>query len=200
LSTVIFSEIVKAGSGTSGLIHTGETLRLTDLEGQQVGVLASTLQADPTESLDCINSHWANGRYKWRVGDTLFSNRLNPMWQVSDDPTGNHHTGGGCCCNRAMIQMCGKDVDGCRETLEKQFSALGIDPSLFQAGSTIATFMSVTYTPEGDWIVSEPISKPGDYVEFTALTDLNLAVSVCGMPTVINASRPTPMRIEILSA
>jgi uncharacterized protein YcgI (DUF1989 family) len=194
---LVESLTIEPDSGGSGVVKKGQTLRVTDIEGQQVGCFLSVTEEDPMEYTDCIYTNWRNGRYKWREGDFVYSNHMNPLWFIADDKTANHYTGGGFCSRDAFQHYCDSDQPGCREILQSEYRKLGMDPNLLQSVSCIGLFMNVEYAPSGEWLVSEPITKSGDYIELCAATNLIWMTSVCGWPKVINGEKPTPLRFEL---
>ncbi len=191
---------VPAHTGASGVVRKGERLRIIDVEGQQVADFVSIRLGDPTEYLDCVYTSWRNGRYLWRQGDAIYTNHMTPMWTIVDDPTGNHYTGGGFCSRDARRFYYGDEQRGCRDVLEDEFRANGFDPRLLQSVSCYNIFMTVQYTPAGEWKIDLPITGPGDYLELRAEMDLMWMVSVCAWPQVVNGAKPTPLRFETFAA
>ena len=187
---------IQAHHGGSGEIKKGQTLRIIDVEGQQVADFVAIKAGDPTEYQDCVYTSWHHGRYQWREGDTIRSNLMNDMWTITDDKTANHYTGGGFCSNAARKLYLGIDGNGCRDTIREEFSKLGFDPNYLQSVSCFNIFMTVDYTPEGDWVIDKPVTKAGDYIELRAEMDLAWMVSVCAWPEVVNGDKPTPLRFE----
>lgn len=193
---LVDSIIIQAHSGGSGNLNAGQTLRIIDVEGQQVADFVSVKQNDPNEFLDCVYTSWHHGRYKWQQGDTIRSNLMNDMWTITDDKTANHYTGGGFCSNAARKLYCDDDKPGCRDVIQDQFSKNGFDPKLLQSVSCFNIFMTVNYTPSGDWVIDRPITKAGDYIDLRAEMDLTWMVSVCAWPEVVNGDKPTPLCFE----
>jgi uncharacterized protein len=197
LGALIESVTIEAHTGGSGSLKKGQTLRIIDLEGQQVADFVSVKQNDPTEYLDCVYTSWNLGRYKWREGDPIRTNLMNDMWTITDDKTNNHYTGGGFCSNSARKIYCDDDKQGCRDVIQDEFRKNGFDPNLLQSVSCFNIFMTVNYTPEGEWQIDRPITKAGDYIDLRAEMDLTWMVSICAWPEVVNGDKPTPLRFEI---
>jgi len=118
------------------------------------------------------------------------------MWTIIDDKTQNHYTGGGCCCRRDRQLLLNDNGRGCLETLQDEFIENKIDPILMREISVFNVFMTVNYTAEGEWIIGEPITKPGDYIDLRAEMDLMWMVSICNFPDETNGFRPTSLRFE----
>lgn len=61
---LVESLTIEPDSGGSGVVKKGQTLRVTDIEGQQVGCFVSVTEEDPMKYTDCIYTNWRNGRYR----------------------------------------------------------------------------------------------------------------------------------------
>ena len=55
---------------------------------------------------------------------------------------------------------------------------------------------------KGHWVIGEPVSKPGDYIEFEALMDCVVGLSNCPMDVLApcNAYHCTPVKVDIFEA
>ena len=195
------STTVAAHTGGNGTVKKGQTLRIVDVEGQQVADFVTVKHGDPSEFFDCVYTNWNLGRYKWREGDSLVSNHMNPLWTITDDKTANHYTGGGFCSRDArMLYLDNDQQPGCRDVVKSEFEKNGYDPNLLQSVSCFNIFMTVNYTASGEWELALPITKPGDYIDLRAEMDVDWMVSVCAWPEVVNGDKPTPLRFELYDA
>jgi uncharacterized protein YcgI (DUF1989 family) len=193
---LIDSKTIQAHHGSSGTVRKGQTLRIIDIEGQQVADFVAIKLGDPTEYQDCVYTNWNLGRYKWREGDEIVSNHLNPMWTLTADCTANHYTGGGFCSSDARRKYLDTDGHGCRDTIQDMYRQNGFDVNLLQSVACFNIFMSVEYAPTGEWEIRQPITKPGDYIDLRAEMDVMWMVSVCAWPEIVNGPSPTPLRFE----
>jgi len=197
LGKQIETQTIQAHNGGSGTVKKGQTLRIIDVEGQQVADFVSIKAGDPSEYFDCVYTSWNSGRYKWRVGDELQTNHLNPLWTITDDKTANHYTGGGFCSQDARRRYLNGDKGrGCRDTIEDVYKELGLDPAMLQSVSCFNIFMTVNYTENGEWNIGLPVTKAGDYIDLRAEMDVTWMVSVCAWPEVVNGDKPTPLTFE----
>ena len=194
------SVTVPAQQGGSGFVKKGQTLRIVDIEGQQIADFVAIKENEPTEFLDCLYTNWQLGRYLWNEGDCVYTNHMNALWTITDDKIGNHYTGGGFCSRDACKLYLNDDGPGCRDTIQAEFEKHGLDPNLLQSVSCFNVFMVVNYTADGDWTIGAPLTKAGDYIDIRAEMDLMWAVSVCAWPEVANGPEPTPMRFETYAA
>ena len=195
--TLIDTTTIQPHMGGSGTVKSGQTLRIVDVEGQQVADFVSIKLGDPTEYLDCVYTNWELGRFKWVEGDSIYTNHLNSMWTITNDKCGLHYTGGGFCSRDARIKYGKKDGNGCRDTIEDQYIKNGIDPNLLQSVSCFNVFMGVEYGQDGGWKIHSPITQAGDHIDLRAEMDLMWMVSVCAWPEVVNGERPSPLRFEL---
>ena len=200
LGLLLNSLTAQAHTHATGTLKKGQTLRIVDVEGKQVADFVSIKPGDPTEYLDCVYTNWLLSRWKWREGDTIFTNHMNPMWTITDDKLGNHYTGGGFCSRDARIRFVNDHQKGCRDVLEDAFADHGIEPHYLQSVSCFNVFMTVDYSLDGAWVIKEPLTKAGDYIDLRAEMDLLWAVSVCFWPAVVNGATPTPLRFETYDA
>ena len=200
LGSLVEARTIEAHTGGSGIVRKAQTLRIIDIEGQQVADFVSIKLGDPTEFLDCVYTSWGNGRYKWREGDVISTNLMHPMWTISDDQTANHYTGGGFCSSAARQLYLDDDARGCRDVIQDEYRAQGLDPNLLQSVSCFNIFMTVDYTPDAAWVIGPPITKTGDYIDLRAEMDVMWMVSVCAWPEVVNGSELTPLRFETYDA
>lgn len=197
LGSLISSNTIPAHNGFGGTMKKGQALRIVDVEGEQVADLVAIKSGDPMEYLDCTYTNWTLGAWKWKEGDTIYTNNLNPIWTITHDSRGNHYTGGGYCSRAARRKVWNDDKPGCQETIQAVFEKHGIDPNLLQAISCWNMFMTVDYKPDGKWEVGAAQNKAGDYLDIRAEMDLFWAVSVCAWPDQTNGFKPTPLRFEV---
>ena len=196
---LIDSVTIQPGTARTGEIRKGQKLRIVDPEGGQIGDFIALNLSDPTEHLDCSYTNWANIGWRWKQGATIFTNHMNRMWVLSDDPTGIHFTGGGFCSNdaRRLFIDAQDETKGCRDCLEEVLEERYIERHCLRATSCFNVFMNVDYLPDGTWDSKAPVTQAGDYVELRAEMDILWALSVCVIPFEINKTTPSPLRVDI---
>lgn len=198
--TLQSSVTVQPGTCGSGEVKRGQRLRITDVEGGQVGDFVALKLNDPSEYLDCAYTNWANIGWRWKEGATIFTNHMERMWLITDDKTKVHFTGGGFCSNDARKLFIDPDdtTKGCRDRLQDVFADNDIPPHYLQSTSCFNLFMNVDYLPDGSWLSQPPITKSGDCIELRAEMDIFWALSVCILPGV-NSGCPSPLLVETFS-
>ena len=84
-------------------LRRGETLRVIDFEGKQVADLVALNSADKGEKLSCVYSNMINGTWKLTRGHTIYTNRANPIFSITED--------------RGFPFFLGEDVNSCEEVI-----------------------------------------------------------------------------------
>lgn len=205
LGKKLWEKTVPANNTTSGLILKGQTLRIIDVEGQQVADFVSWRHLNPfnpksvdiSEYIDVVYTNCANRRYKVGTGDKIYSNRLNPMWSITHDDCEDHYMGGGS-CSADLNRFDGEPGKrGCRDRLELEIDKYGLLPTNLHSVSTFDIFMNVGYDPDGTWEIRRPITKAGDYIDIRAEMDMLWAASVCDSASPTNGDIPTPLKFEL---
>lgn len=167
-------------SGASVELKTGEFLRVVDPDGEQVSDLVAFNISDREEYLSSGRSIDYASRIFLTKGDTLYSNRSNPMLTIVEDDVGRHDfllTP----CSKEMFRIIYKDEQphhGCQGNLEQALAPYGIGPDRVPIAFNV--FMNVDVnSATGEIKVLPPRSKPGDSVVFRAEMDLIIALTAC---------------------
>ena len=187
----------------------GQHLRVIDLEGQQVVDMAVFNLDNLREKLSPSYSRTRRffdspGEYfpadHLEEGDWLLSTLCRPMMKIvkeTPEPKGIHDA----CnrmCNRFLYMVMGYGpLDGCHEIISKAVASYGILPE--DIPDTFDIFMDYRHHCDvGGFRINEPVSKPGDYVEFLAEMNCLVAFSACPQEfSPCNAGKSTPLGIEI---
>jgi uncharacterized protein len=183
-------------------IETGQRLKLTQPEGEQVADLISFNRDDPRELLSMHGSRAVNLNWKLTAPHTLYSNRTRAMWTVEEDLTGENYCGGGYCSEHLNMMRYGdkgKGTPNCQSNLETAIRGYGMDRWNFNVDACFNVFMTVAYDADGKWEIRLPKGKPGDYIVMRALMPQIVAISNC--PILFNACnnyRLKQLTLEIL--
>ncbi|MEP6936726.1 MAG: urea carboxylase-associated family protein [Chthoniobacterales bacterium] len=186
-------------TGTAFELHAGQTLRVIDLEGEQVADLTAFARSDPTEWLSSGRSiDYANTIYL-STGHLLYSNRSLPMFTIIKDVVGRHDfllTP----CSRETFEIIYKNTDphpSCFENLWRNLAEFGIAPDSIP--TTFNIFMNVEIDPDGTLKILPPRSKAGDSITLRAEADLIVGLTACSAE-LSNNGRFKPIGYEISSA
>jgi uncharacterized protein len=160
------------------IITRGQTLRITDLQGQQVGDLIAFNPADLAEKFWISNTIRLNGTVYVTTGHTLYSELSNPMLTFTADTCGRHDLLAGSC--NAEIDKVRYGVDrhyGCVENFLAALEPYKV--SRQDIPMSLNLFMNCPVDAGGAWTIATPVSKPGDYVDLRADMDCLIALSNC---------------------
>jgi uncharacterized protein YcgI (DUF1989 family) len=188
----------------------GELVRITDVEGKQVGDLVIFDDADRRDRISISWTRTRNLQVKdayhpplgLTVGSRIWSTGYHVLATVVEDtpdPKGIHDLFGRM-CNRGMYEMYGVEVqDGCFELLQKVLTPLGIAAE--EIPDPIGVFMHTVADPETRTMtIREPVTKAGDVFAIRAERDLLMAMSTCPMDVIAptNGYRITPLLVEVV--
>jgi uncharacterized protein len=207
----IHSHVMPPKTGHSLMVEKGRHLRITDLEGKQVVDVAIFNAANHREKLSTSYSRTRyqpapGGEYVPRdrltAGDTLMSTLCRPMMTIVEEtpePKGVHDCHNRM-CNRYLFESHGVGSrDGCHEIISGAMAQYGI--SAEDIPDTLDVFMNYHHDCAlGRWVIEEPVSRPGDYIELMAEMDCLVGLSNCpeDVLTACNARNCTPMKVEVL--
>lgn len=210
---VVHEQVIPPKTGLAVIVKQGQHLRVIDLEGKQVVDMAVFNLHNPREKL---STSYSRTRYvpipgaeyvprdTLMEGDTLRSTICRPMMTIvkeTPEPKGIHDVHNRM-CNRFLYASYGLGQrDGCHENISKAVEPHGILPE--DIPDTMDLFMNYHHDcTRGRWVIGEPVSKPGDYIEFRAEMDCIVGLSNCPLDALApcNAYRCTPVKVEIYEA
>ena len=167
-------------SGVAFTLQAGETLRVIDPEGEQVGDLLAFSKQDIREAISSGRTFDYASRIYLTKGDPLYSNRSNVMLRIVDDTVGRHDfllTP----CSKEMFRILYGDADphqGCFGNLAAALEPYGIAADFLP--TAFNCFMNVPVDGvTGEIKVLPPLSKPGDSISFLAEMDLVVGLTAC---------------------
>lgn len=88
--TVIEEILVPAYEGRSARVRKGQTLHIIDVEGKQVGDFVCFNAADHDEHVSPVHMRASLSSIRLKAGDGLYSNRRQPLMQLTQDTVGRH--------------------------------------------------------------------------------------------------------------
>jgi len=198
----ILNEIIPAGDYWMKTISAGQTIRITDLEGNQAADTLFYNANDPSERYSAMDTIREQGNVYLTAGTTLMSNLCNPILEIVADTCGRHDTLGGACAtesNTVRYALEKKCMHACRDSWmlavaeNEQFNMSKRDIT-----HNINFFMNVPVTAEGGLTFEDGISAPGKYVELTAKMDVIVLISNCPqLNNPCNAFNPTPVAVTV---
>lgn len=181
-------------------LQRGQTLRVTDLEGQQVADIIAFTLPDLTDRLWPSTTIRLNGTVYLTTGHTLYSELSRPLLRIVEDTCGRHDMLAGSC--NAEIDRIRYDVEdhrGCVEQFVEAIAPWGLRRP--DVPMSFNVFMNCPVGPDGGWSIVEPASSPGDYISFRVETDILVAISNCPQDlNPCNAGELKPLGISITAA
>lgn len=200
----VYTKAVKAGDGWMLVVKKGQTLRITDLHGNQA---VDTIFF----SANCIEEryHAANTIREQKnvyisTGTEIRSNENNVMMTVVADTCGRHDTlGSACSCesNTVRYALDKRYMHACRDIFLKALLDWGQGMDKRDQVCNINFFMNVPVNPDGGSNFEDGISEAMKYVELTAQMDVIVLVSNCPqLNNPCNAYHPTPVEMTIWDA
>ena len=189
---------IEPRTGVGFLLRAGEVLRVIDPMGEQVSDLTAFDAHDHREWLSSGRTIDYANRIYLRTGDTLYSNRSNPMLELIEDTAGGHDFLLTPCSQEmfAKLYNINEPRPSCFSNLAKNLAPFGITGD--QIPTTLNIFMDVRpHAQTGELTIGPPSSKPGDYARFSAHRDLIVGLTACSAEKSNNGSfKPIAFVIE----
>lgn len=189
-----------------GRLASGQTLRITDLEGNQAVDTLFFNADDPFERYSAFDTIRAQQRVYLGVGSMLLSDEGRGMVQIVADTCGRHDTlGGACACesNTVRYALEKKTMHSCRDSwllaLSDEYAGTGLTKR--DITHNVNFFMNVPVTSDGRLSFEDGVSGPGKYVEL--LVHMNVLVLISNCPQLnnpCNGYNPTPVQVSIWAA
>lgn len=197
---VVHDEIVPPGRPWGRKINKGEILRIIDLEGQQACDFLSYNAADPTDRYSSMNTIKVQGNLYVRKGTILYSDLGNKLFTVIEDTCGMHDTVYGCCSEVNNFLRYGvRDTHSCYANFQEILGKFGLGRN--EIVGNVNFFMAVPVERDGSAAISDDASKPGNYVDLRAETDVIAVLSNCPqMHNPCNGYNLTPLRCIVRRA
>lgn len=188
---------IEPQSGTAFELRRGQSLRVVDLEGEQVADLTAFAQKDRQEWLSSGRSIDYANRIYLTTGDILYSNRSRPMFTITADDVGRHDfllTP----CSPQTFEIIYKNTaphPSCFANLTQHLAPFGIAPD--SVPTTLNIFMNVEVASNGTLSILPPRSKAGDAFVLRAEMDLIVGLTACSAE-MSNNYRFKPIGYEII--
>ena len=192
--------LVPGYEGRGLAVPQGATVRITDVEGCQVGDLFAISQEDTAEYLCSARSRSVNQRLFPKLGEQFVTNRYRPILTfISDTSPGIHDTLYEACDSGLYEQLGAEGHPNCHDNFLQVVDSLGLDFD-FVPGP-VNLFQNTPVGPDGALTIGAAPSKAGDYVEFKVEMPIYLVLTACSfdMDDVFIGGKSTPLLIEVLA-
>lgn len=181
-------------------LRRGQTLRITDLEGQQVADIIAFTWPDLQDRLWPSTTIRLNGTVYLTAGHVLYSELSQPLLTITDDTCGRHDMlAGSCNAHIDKVRYSVDDHRGCVENFMEAIAPWGLRRA--DVPMSFNVFMNCPVEPNGSWSIAEPASRAGDTIQMRVETDLLVAISNCPQDlNPCNAGAPKPLGVSIANA
>jgi uncharacterized protein len=194
---VAHDEVLPARGATAFTMYAGQVCRVIDLEGRQVPDFLCFDRYQHDDKLSVQNTQLINGTIYITTGHHLISTRCRELMTIVEDTVGVHDLISGSCSEYTNAYRYGvRGTVSCRGNFERVLEPHGLP--LAEIPYSFNIFMNVPVATDGKTDIQEPTSKPGDYIDLRANTDLLIAISNCPQErNPCNGFNPTPIRVVV---
>ncbi len=170
---------IPARRGKAVLVDQGQSVRVINTHGQQVVDTWAFRRGDLTEFMSMEHSRTSLGRIMPLVGESMVTNRRQPILTLVDDTSGGIHDTLLAACDRYRYKLLGCEGyhDNCTDNLAAALAELGLTPP--ETPSPWNLFMNIPVAPDGSVSFEPPVSRPGDHVTLRAQMDCVVVFSTC---------------------
>ena len=186
--------IINPCTGIAIDVCKGEYITVIDVDGGQVVDFFAEIKDSADEFLSTGVTIDCNESLGLSVGDTIYTNKYNPMFKVISDDVGEHdliHP----CCRPEMFEFFyhnGEGHSNCFDNIN------GVLAKRYPIITPINLFMYTKIESNGRIAVLPPKSKAGDKVVLRAETDVCLGVAACSVSeSSCNSGKCTAVKIMI---
>jgi len=170
---------IPARRGKAVRLRHGQSVRVVNTHGQQVVDTWAFREGNLGEFMSMEHSRVAIGRIIPGVGDTLVTNRRQPILTLTEDNSGGIHDTLFAACDRWRYELlgCTGYHDNCTDNLAAALAELGLTPP--ETPAPLNLFMNIPVI-DGDRVeIRPPVATPGSYVTLRAEADCIVAFSAC---------------------
>lgn len=181
-------------------LRAGQSLRITDLEGQQVADIIAFTLPDLEDRLWPSTTIRLNGTIYLTSGHVLYSELSRPLLTITGDTCGRHDMlAGSCNAEIDRIRYGVENHRGCVENFVEAIAPWGLARK--DVPMSFNVFMNCPVDADGSYSIVEPASRPGDWIEFRVEADLLVAISNCPQDlNPCNAGECKPLGVAIADA
>ncbi|PPR11890.1 MAG: hypothetical protein CFH41_00766 [Alphaproteobacteria bacterium MarineAlpha11_Bin1] len=189
---------IPAGAGWSRVLKRGEMMRIIDLEGKQAVDFLCWNANDHEDRYAAADTMKINDKGIFLGKDTtLYSVGLTPLFTIVEDSCGFHDTIGGCCsADLNKFRYDAENETGCRENFLSEMATYGLGKR--DMAANVNFFMYVPVGKDGNMDMGPSLSKPGDFVDLRADSDVLAIISNCPqINNPVNDYNPTPVQVTV---
>lgn len=193
--------LVPGYSGRGIWIERDSIIRVTDIEGCQVGDLFAFAAADHTEYLCTGRTREVTKRLFPEVGQQFYTNYYHPILTFLRDNSPGIHDALYPACDPALYRLLPDEHDhpSCHQNYLDESEKLGI--SLGFVPGPVNLFQNSPVKEGGTLHEGPALTKPGDHVELKSEMDLLLILTSCSydVDPIFIGGVSTPLLIEVFA-
>lgn len=190
---------IAARTGDAVFLKKGQILRVINPHGSQVVDTWAFNKSDMGEYMSMEHSRAFMLKISPEVGDTLLTNRRQPILTLIADTSPGRHDTLMAACDVSRYRQLGVEGyhDNCSDNLRTALARHGLETAV--TPSPLNLFMYVPVAENGAISFEAPLSRPGNYVEFRAEMDAVVAMSACPQDiTLVNGKHPMPVQYSVI--
>ena len=188
---------IAGGKGRAVPLGKGEAVRLVNTFGSQVVDTWALGAGDVSEYMSVEHTRRMLFNLFPKQGDTLYSNRREPMLLLEEDTSPGKHDMLFACCDKWLYKHYGSPPGhrNCRDNFIEALFEAGQDALLVP--NPLNLWMNIPVTDSEKIGMEPPLSRSGDHVLLRALKDVIVVFSACPMDvTPINGPDRTPRPVH----
>jgi uncharacterized protein YcgI (DUF1989 family) len=176
-----------------------QSIRVTDLEGTQIGDMFCHAADESTHYLSTSITRLVARRLFPRVGEYFYSNRHQPILEFVEDNSPGLHDLLMAPCDSDMYAERGFDNHAnCKDNYIATAKSAGLDGDVVP--DPVNIFQVTPVHPDGRITVERTQTKAGDNVVFRAVLDVIFIITACSSDTGdINGGESTSLSIEVFN-
>jgi uncharacterized protein YcgI (DUF1989 family) len=167
----IRAERIEPGAACALTVSKGQLIQIITLDGRQAAEMAAVSAEDATERLSPGVTRAKNKSVLIKKGQTLYSSRFAPMFELVEDTVGRHDL---LLATSEPTKPAGDEEPA--HPLTSAGAALGMDLTLDLLVEPVNWFVNVTIKQKGELEVAESLAEPDDYVLLRALVDTHVVI------------------------
>jgi uncharacterized protein YcgI (DUF1989 family) len=190
--------IIEKQTGNAFNVKKGGYITIVDLQGKQVVDFFAVNEDNHNEFLSTGVTIDCNDSLKVTVGDTIYTNLYNEMFEIIEDDVNEHdllHP----CCRPEMYDYFYKNGRGhrnCLDNINENLANLNMPKQNIIHPFNI--FMHTVIKPDGKISVEEPLSKAGDKIKLQAKMDVIAIIAACSVSeSKCNGGKCTSIKVVV---
>lgn len=191
--------LVPGYQGRALTVPAGSTVRITDVQGCQVGDLFALVRSDPSEYLCTARTRAVIDRTFPRLNEPFYTNRYRPILAMTADESPGVHDTLYAACDPGLYAFMGANADhpSCHSNFLTAIAELGLQVD--RVPDPVNLFQNTPVGDEGRLVVGPTLTQPGDFVEFRAEQDIYLVLTACSfdLDDEFIGGVSTPLKIEV---